>query len=86
VENLLKAWIVLQDRQVPLIHDLNRLAVEAGVALQSSLLALETFAVRDRYSAAATELPEPRERLLERLEALRRELEREIEAAEGQER
>ena len=45
LEKLLKAWIVLSDRQPPRLHDLADLALLAGRPLQAMLLDLQVFAV-----------------------------------------
>ena len=83
VENLLKGMIVLQGREAPLTHNLGQLATQAAIALPEALLDLETFAVRARYTPAGTDLPEPRERLLERIKQLRQLLEEGIREQEG---
>jgi HEPN domain-containing protein len=83
VENLLKGLIVLQGKEPPLTHDLGRLAMQAAIALPEELLNLETFAVGARYNPADTDLPEPRERLLGRIQNLRRLLEEGIREQEG---
>ena len=77
VENLLRARIVLADRQAPLCHDLERLQQLARVQLPQELVALQPFAVQARYSPEPTPLPAPREQLL----ALIRRLRGEVEAA-----
>jgi HEPN domain-containing protein len=83
VENLLKGMIVLQGREAPLTHNLGHLATQADIALPEALLDLEAFAVRARYTPAGTDLPEPRERLLERIKQLRQLLEEGIREQEG---
>ena len=81
VEKLLKAWIVLSDRQPPRLLDLEDLALLAGQPLDSRLAALQVFAVEARYEAGPFALPMGRAPLLVLLEA---ELER-CEQAMGQE-
>lgn len=78
VENLLKGFIVLADRQPPLSHDLGRLQQLAGVSLPENLLALEEFAVKARYSPEDTPLPASREHLLGQIRHLREEFEHQI--------
>lgn len=70
VENLLKGFIVLADRQPPLSHDLGRLQQLAGVSLPEDLLELGEFAVKARTSPEDTPLPSSRERLLGQTVAL----------------
>jgi HEPN domain-containing protein len=69
VEKLLKAWIVLSDRQPPRLHDLERLALSAGQPLDSRLAALQVFAVEARYEEGPFPLPMERAPLLDLLEA-----------------
>ena len=78
VENLLKGFIVLADRQPPLSHDLGRLQQLAGVSLPENLLELEEFAVKARYSPENTPLPASREHLLGQIRHLREEFEHQI--------
>jgi len=80
LEKLLKAWIVLTDRQPPRVHELADLAVLAGQPLEGVLLALQVFAVEARYEEGPFPLPAPRQELLALLEA---ELGRCEEAVEG---
>ena len=67
-EKLLKAWIVLADRQPPRVHDLNDLLALAGRQADPLLLALQVFAVEARYEEGPFPLPAPREELLALLE------------------
>jgi HEPN domain-containing protein len=78
VENLLKGLIVLADQQPPLSHDLARLELLARVRLPEELLELQVFAVKARYSPAATPLPAPREQILSLIRQLRDKLERQL--------
>ena len=80
LEKLLKAWIVLSDRQPPRLHDLADLALQAGRPLQAMLLDLQVFAVEARYQEGPFPLPAERLELLAQLEA---ELERCERAVEG---
>jgi len=80
LEKLLKAWIVLTDRQPPRVHELADLAVLARQPLEGVLLALQVFAVEARYEEGPFPLPAPRQELLALLEA---ELGRCEEAVEG---
>ncbi|WP_255003468.1 HEPN domain-containing protein [Cyanobium sp. HWJ4-Hawea] len=48
-EKLLKAWIVLADRQPPRVHDLGDLVAMAGQQVAPQLLELQVFAVEARY-------------------------------------
>jgi HEPN domain-containing protein len=80
VEKILKAWIVLGDRQPPRRHDLNELARLAGVTLDPLLLELQTFAVEARYEEGPFPLPAAREELVARIEQLLEECGRAIEA------
>jgi HEPN domain-containing protein len=68
LEKLLKAWIVLADRQPPRAHDLADLAVLAQQPLEGVLLALQVFAVEARYEEGPFPLPAPRQDLLALLE------------------
>ena len=68
VEKILKAWIVLADRQVPRTHDLGDLLALAGISLEPELLALQVFAVEARYEEGPFPLPADRELLLEVIE------------------
>jgi HEPN domain-containing protein len=68
-EKLLKAWIVLADRQPPKVHDLADLAVLAGQPLDPLLRQLQVFAVEARYEEGPFPLPAERQRLLTLLEA-----------------
>lgn len=78
VENLLKALIVLADSRPPLSHDLARLELLAGARLPEELLELQEFAVKARYSPAATPLPATREQILTQIRQLRAELEKQL--------
>ena len=69
VEKLLKALIVLGDRQPPRLHDLEERALLAGQPLDSRLAALQVFAVEPRYEAGPFSLPMERAPLLDLLEA-----------------
>ncbi|MFU8884226.1 MAG: HEPN domain-containing protein [Cyanobacteriota bacterium] len=64
VEKLLKAWIVLADRQAPRVHDLEDLAALAGEQVDPLLLELQVFAVEARYEEGPFPLPAPRQVLL----------------------
>lgn len=68
VETILKAWIVLADRQVPRTHDLGDLVQLADESLEKELLALQVFAVEARYEEGPFPLPAARELLLEVIE------------------
>ena len=70
LEKLLKAWIVLADRQPPRVHDLAELADLAGQRVAPGLLALQVFAVEARYEEGPFPLPGERGLLLEELEAM----------------
>ena len=78
MENLLKALIVLADQQPPLSHDLARLESLSGARLPEELLELQDFAVKARYSPAATPLPATREQILALIRQLRAELEQQL--------
>lgn len=69
VEKLLKAWIVLADRQPPKVHDLADLADLAGQPLDPVLRQLQVFAVEARYEEGPFPLPAERRQLLALLEA-----------------
>jgi HEPN domain-containing protein len=69
LEKLLKAWIVLADRQPPRVHDLADLAMLAGQPPEPPLLELQVFAVEARYEEGPFPLPAPRQELLALLEA-----------------
>ena len=69
VEKLLKAWIVLADRQPPRVHDLEDLVALAGQQLDPLLLELQVFAVEARYEEGPFPLPAPRQELLALVEA-----------------
>ena len=69
VEKLLKAWIVLADRQPPRVHDLEDLFALAGQQLDPLLLELQVFAVEARYEQGPFPLPAPRQQLLALVEA-----------------
>ena len=69
VEKLLKAWIVLADRQPPKGHDLANLADLAGQTLDPLLRQLQVFAVEARYEEGPFPLPAERRQLLALLEA-----------------
>jgi HEPN domain-containing protein len=75
LEKVLKASIVLTDREPPLTHELSTLADLAGVSLTPLLAGLQPLAVKARYSADETPLPGERERILAELEGLTRTLE-----------
>lgn len=78
LEKLLKAWIVLADRQPPRAHDLEDLAALAGLSLDQALLALQVFAVEARYEEGPFPLPAARADLLAALEALLRRCEQDV--------
>jgi HEPN domain-containing protein len=67
-EKLLKAWIVLADRQPPRRHDLADLAALAEQELPPVLLELQVFAVEARYGEGPFALPTGRDELLNLLE------------------
>ena len=69
VEKLLKAWIVLADRQPRKVHDLADLADLAGQTLDPLLRQLQVFAVEARYEEGPFPLPAERRQLLALLEA-----------------
>lgn len=69
VEKLLKAWIVLADRQPPKVHDLADLERLAGQPLHPLLRQLQVFAVEARYEEGPFPLPAERQQLLVLLEA-----------------
>ncbi|EDY38156.1 hypothetical protein CPCC7001_1035 [Cyanobium sp. PCC 7001] len=75
LEKVLKASIVLDDREPPLTHELTTLADLAGVSLTPLLLGLQPFAVKARYSAEETPLPGERRQILTALEGLTQGLE-----------
>jgi HEPN domain-containing protein len=78
LEKLLKAWIVLADRQPPRAHDLEDLAALAGLSLDQALLALQVFAVEARDEDRPFPLPAARADLLAALEALLRRCEQDV--------
>lgn len=80
LEKLLKAWIVLSDRQPPRAHDLADLALLAGRPLQAELLDLQVFAVEARYEEGPFPLPAERQDLLAQLEGELERCERAVEA------
>ena len=69
VEKLLKAWIVLADRQPPRVHDLEDLVALAGQQFDPLLLELQVFALEARYEEGPFPLPAPRQELLALVEA-----------------
>jgi HEPN domain-containing protein len=79
VEKLLKARIVLANRQVPRVHDLADLALLAGEEVAAELLSLQVFAVEARYEAGPFPLPADRSSLLSSIELLAQRLEQSIE-------
>jgi HEPN domain-containing protein len=81
VEKLLKAWIVLADRQPPRVHDLADLAALAEQELPPVFLELQVFAVEARYEEGPFALPTSREQLLDLLEGELGRCERAVEAA-----
>ena len=81
LEKLLKAWIVLSDRQPPRVHDLADLAALAEQPLEGVLLELQVFAVEARYEEGPFPLPAPRERLLALLNEELRRCERAVDGA-----
>jgi HEPN domain-containing protein len=70
VEKILKAWIVLADRQPPRRHDLGELAEQAALQLDPALRELQTYAVEARYEEGPFPLPAPRQELLKAIEQL----------------
>lgn len=70
LEKLLKAAIVLGDRQPPRSHELGELAELAGLTLQPRLLELQVFAVEARDEEGPFPLPAERELLFKDLEEL----------------
>ena len=80
VEKLLKAWIVLADRQPPRVHDLADLAALAEQEMPPLFLELQVFAVEARDEEGPFALPTSREELLGLLEG---ELQRCLEAVEA---
>jgi HEPN domain-containing protein len=78
VEKLLKVRIVLGDERPPFTHMLHVLAELAGVELDPVLLALQPYAVEARYEAGPFPLPASRERILEVIEGLRKDVVRGI--------
>jgi HEPN domain-containing protein len=79
VEKLLKARIVLANRQAPRVHDLADLALLAGEEVAAELLSLQVFAVEARYEAGPFPLPADRSSLLSSIELLAQRLEQSIE-------
>jgi len=69
VEKLLKAWIVIDDRRPPRVHDLAELAALAGQSLDPRLLELQVFAVEARHEEGPFLLPAARAELLALVEA-----------------
>lgn len=69
VEKLLKAWIVLDDRQPPQVHDLQDLLTLADQQVDPLLLALQVYAVEARYEEGPFPLPAPRQEMLALLRA-----------------
>ena len=80
VEKLLKAWIVLADRQPPRVHDLADLAALAEQEMPPLFLELQVFAVEARDEEGPFALPTSREELLGLLEG---EMQRCLEAVEA---
>ncbi len=78
VEKLLKARIVLDNRQAPRVHDLADLALMAGENVEPDLLRLQVFAVEARYEEGPFPLPAGRSDLLSSIELLLQRLERAI--------
>jgi hypothetical protein len=72
---VLKASIVLGDREPPLTHELASLAALAGITLTPLLLGLQPITVKARYSAEDTPLPGDRLLLLKEVVALTNSLE-----------
>ena len=79
VEKLLKARIVLANRQAPRVHDLADLALLAGEEVAAELLSLQVFAVEALYEAGPFPLPADRSSLLSSIELLAQRLEQSIE-------
>jgi len=69
VEKLLRAWIVMADRQPPRVHELIDLADLTGRQIDPRLLDLQVFAVQARYEEGPFPLPAPRDVLLALVEA-----------------
>jgi HEPN domain-containing protein len=69
VEKLLKAWIVMADRQPPRVHELIDLADLTGRQVDPRLLDLQVFAVQARDEEGPFPLPAPRDVLLALVEA-----------------
>ena len=69
MEKLLKAWIVLGDRQPPRSHNIGELAGVADQPLAAKLLELQVFAVEARYEEGPFPLPASHHDLLMMLEA-----------------
>lgn len=69
VEKLLKAWIVMANRQPPRVHDLMDLAELTGQQVDPRLLELQVFAVEARYEEGPFPLPAPRDVVLALVEA-----------------
>ncbi len=82
LEKLLKAWIVLSDRQPPKLHDLEAIAALADQSLEPVLLELQVFAVEARYEEGPFPLPAPRSELLALLEAELQRCELDVEAVD----
>jgi HEPN domain-containing protein len=80
MEKMLKAWIVLADRQAPRVHDLEDLVSLAGQQVDPILLELQVFAVEARYEEGPFPLPAPRRELLALLEAELDRCQRSVEA------
>jgi hypothetical protein len=70
LEKLLKAQIVLADRDPPRRHDLGELAALAGAQMRPELLELQVFAVEARYEEGPFALPAERAWILTELELL----------------
>ena len=66
---MLKAWIVLGDRQPPRVHDLEDLDALVGQQIDPLLLELQVFAVEARYEQGPFPLPAPRQELLALVQA-----------------
>ena len=79
VEKILKAWIVLDDRQPPRAHDLADLADLAKQPLEARLLALQVFPVEARYEEGPFPLPAERTDLLQAIALLLQDCEAGIE-------